>query len=60
MYTSDVVLNQKARVALGGGMAYCLPGSPVAGKPMAVQDTGAYARSGDKPMAGCLGVHGIL
>jgi hypothetical protein len=37
-YTSDVVLNQQARVAHGGGMADCLLGSPVARKPMA--DTG--------------------
>jgi hypothetical protein len=36
--TSDIVLNQQARVANGGGMADCLPGGPVAGKPMA--DTG--------------------
>jgi hypothetical protein len=36
--TSDVVLYQQARVAHGGGMAYCLPGGPVARKPMAVQD----------------------
>jgi hypothetical protein len=34
-YTSDVVLNEQARVAHGGGMADCLPGGPVAGKPMA-------------------------
>jgi hypothetical protein len=34
-YTSDVVLNQQARVVHGGGMADCLPGGPVAGKPMA-------------------------
>jgi hypothetical protein len=39
---SDVVLNQQARVVHGGGMADCLPGGPVAGKPMAVQDAGAY------------------
>jgi hypothetical protein len=38
VFTSDVVLNQQARVAHGGGMADCLPGGPVAGKPMA--DTG--------------------
>jgi hypothetical protein len=37
-YTSDVVLNQQARVAHEGGMADCLPDGPVAGKPMA--DTG--------------------
>jgi hypothetical protein len=34
MYTSDVVLNQQARVAHQGGMADCLPGGPVAGKTM--------------------------
>jgi hypothetical protein len=28
-YTSDVVLNQQARVAHQGGMADCLPGGPV-------------------------------
>jgi hypothetical protein len=59
-YTSDVVLNQQARVAHGGGMADCLPGGPVAGKPMTVQDAGAYGGSGDKPMAGCLVVHDIV
>jgi hypothetical protein len=59
-YTSDVVLNQQARVAHGGGMANCLPGGPVAEKPMAVQDAGAYGGSGDKPMAGCLVVHDIV
>jgi hypothetical protein len=32
-YTSDVVLNQQARVAHQGGMADCLPGGPVAGSP---------------------------
>jgi hypothetical protein len=37
-YTSDVVLNQQARVAHRGGMADCLPGGPVTGKTMA--DTG--------------------
>jgi hypothetical protein len=45
-YTSDVVLNQQARVPHGGGMADCLPGGPVAGKPMAVQDAGAYGGTG--------------
>jgi hypothetical protein len=30
-YTSDVVLNQQARVAHQGGVADCLPGGPVAG-----------------------------
>jgi hypothetical protein len=32
-YTSDVVLNQQARVAHGGGMADSLPVGPVAGSP---------------------------
>jgi hypothetical protein len=58
--TSDVVLNQQARVAHGGGMADCLLGGPVAGKPMVVQDIGAYGGSGDKLMAGCLVVHDIV
>jgi hypothetical protein len=56
-YTSDVVLNQQARVAHQGGMADCLPGSPVAGKTMAVLDSGAHGGSADRPMAGCLLVH---
>jgi hypothetical protein len=56
-YTSNVVLNQQARVAHRGGMADCLPGGPVAGDTMAVLDAGAYGGSGDKPMAGCLVVH---
>jgi hypothetical protein len=56
-YTSDVVLNQQARVAHQGGMADCLPGGPVAGETMAVLDAGAYGGSGDGPMAGCLVVH---
>jgi hypothetical protein len=59
-YTSDVVLNQQARVAHGGGMADSLPGGPVAGKPMAVHDAGAYGGSGDNPMAGYLVVHDIV
>jgi hypothetical protein len=37
-YTNDVVLNLQARLAHGGGMVDCLPGGPVAGKPMTVQD----------------------
>jgi hypothetical protein len=46
-YICDVVLNQQARVAHGGGMADSLPGSLVAGWPMAVlEDAGAY---GDFP-----------
>jgi hypothetical protein len=56
-YTSDVVLNQQARVAHRGGMADCLPGGPVAGNIMAVLDAGAYGGSEDRPMAGCLVVH---
>jgi hypothetical protein len=56
-YTSDVVLNQQARVAHQGGMVDCLPGGPVAGDTMAVLDAGAYGGSGDRPMAGWLVVH---
>jgi hypothetical protein len=56
-YTSDVVLNQQARVAHQGGMADCLPGGPVAGKTMAVLDAGTHGGSADKPMAGCLVEH---
>jgi hypothetical protein len=56
-YTSDVVLNQQARVDHQGGMADCLPGGLVAGDTMAVLEAGAYGGSGDKPMAGCLVVH---
>jgi hypothetical protein len=41
-------------------MADCLPGGPVAGKPMAVQDARAYGGSRDKPMAGCHVVHDIV
>jgi hypothetical protein len=41
-YTSDVVLNQQAKVAHQGGMADCLPGGTVAGNTMAVLDAGAY------------------
>jgi hypothetical protein len=59
-YTSDVVLNQQAKMAHGGGMADSLPGGPVAGKPMAVQDTGAYGGTGDRPMVGYLVVHDIV
>jgi hypothetical protein len=55
--TSDVVLNQQARVAHQGGMADCLPGGLVAGEIMAVLDAGAYGGSGDRPMAGCLVAH---
>jgi hypothetical protein len=56
-YTSDVILNQQARVAHQGGMADFLPGGPVAGETMAKLDAGAHGRSVDKPMAGCLVVH---
>jgi hypothetical protein len=56
-YTSDVVLNQQARVAHQGGMADCLPGDPVAGCPWRILDAGAHAGSGDMPMAGYLVVH---
>jgi hypothetical protein len=56
-YTSDVVLNQQARVAHKGGMADCLPGGPFAGETMAVLDAGAHGGSVDRPMAGCLVVH---
>jgi hypothetical protein len=46
-YTCDIVLNQQAKVAQGGGMADSLPDGPVAGWPMAVlEDAGAY---GDFP-----------
>jgi hypothetical protein len=33
-YTCNVVLNQQARVAHGGGMADSLPGGPVARRPL--------------------------
>jgi hypothetical protein len=56
-YTSNVVLNQQARVTHPGGMADCLPGGSVAGKTMTVLDAGAHGGSADKPMAGCLVVH---
>jgi hypothetical protein len=59
-YTSDIVLNQQARVAHGGGMVDCLPGGPVVGKAMTVQDAGAYGGSEDRPMTGCLVVHDIV
>jgi hypothetical protein len=48
-YTSDVVLNQQARVAHQGGMADCLPGGRVAGETMAVLDTEAHGGSADRP-----------
>jgi hypothetical protein len=56
-YTSDVVLDQQARVAHQDGMADCLPGGPVAAEIMAVLDAGAHGGSKDGPMAGCLVVH---
>jgi hypothetical protein len=56
-YTSDVVLNQQARVAHQGGMADCLPGGPVAGSPWRIPDAGAHGGSRDRPMAGCIVVH---
>jgi hypothetical protein len=55
--TSDVVLNQQARVAHQGGRADCLPGGPVAEEVMTVLDAEAHGGSVDKPMAGCLVVH---
>jgi hypothetical protein len=51
-YTSDVVLNQQARVAHQGWYGgFAIPGGPVAGVAMMVQDAGAYGGSRDKPMA---------
>jgi hypothetical protein len=51
-YTSDIVLNQQARVAhqewYGG---FAIPGSPVAEVATAVLDAGAYGGSLDKSMA---------
>jgi hypothetical protein len=41
-------------------MADSLPGGPVAGKAMAVQDARAYGVSEDRPMAGYLVVHDII
>jgi hypothetical protein len=52
-YTSDVVLNQQARVAHQGWYGgFAIPGGPVAEGSTAVLDAGAYGGSGDKPMAG--------
>jgi hypothetical protein len=56
-YTSDIVLNQQAKVAHQGGMADCLPGGPVAGSPWWILDAGAHGGSEDGPMAGSLVVH---
>jgi hypothetical protein len=51
-YTSDVVLNQQARVAHQGWYGgFAIPGGPVVEIAMAVLDAGAYGGSGDKPMA---------
>jgi hypothetical protein len=51
-YTSDVVLNQQARVAHQGWYdRFAIPGGPVAEVATAVLDAGAYGRSGDRPMA---------
>jgi hypothetical protein len=51
-YTSDVVLNQQARVAhpswYGG---FAIPGGPVAEANTAVLDVGAYGGSLDRSMA---------
>jgi hypothetical protein len=53
-YTSDVVLNQQARVAHQGWYGgFAIPGGPVAEVAMAVLDAGAYGRSEDRPMADC-------
>jgi hypothetical protein len=52
-YTSDVVLNQQARVAHHGWYGgFAIPGGPVAETNMAVLDAGAYGGSEDRPMAG--------
>jgi hypothetical protein len=53
-YTSDVVLNQQARVAHQGWYGgFAIPGGPVAEFATAVLDAGAYGGSGDRPMADC-------
>jgi hypothetical protein len=53
-YTSDVVLNQQARVAHQGWYGgFAIPGGPVAEVATAVLDAGAYGRSRDRPMADC-------
>jgi hypothetical protein len=52
-YTSDVVLNQQARVAHQGWYGgFAILGGPVAEVGTAVPDAGAYGGFGDKPMAG--------
>jgi hypothetical protein len=51
-YTSDVVLNQQARVAHQGWYGgFAIPGGLVAEVATAVLDAGAYGRSLDRPMA---------
>jgi hypothetical protein len=51
-YTSDVVLNQQARVAHQGWYGgFAIPGGPVAEVATAVLDGGAYGGSLDRPMA---------
>jgi hypothetical protein len=51
-YTSDVVLNQQARVAHQGWYGrFAIPGGPVNEVVMAVLDAGAYGRSLDMSMA---------
>jgi hypothetical protein len=50
-YTSDIVLNQQARVAHQGWYGgFAIPGSPVAEVATAVLDAGAYGGSLDKSM----------
>jgi hypothetical protein len=52
-YTSDVVLNQQARVAHQGWYGgFAIPGGPVAEVGTAVPDAGAYGGSGDWSMVG--------
>jgi hypothetical protein len=51
-YTSDVVLNQQARVAHQGWYGgFAIPGGPVAEVDTAVLDAGAYGGSLDRSMA---------
>jgi hypothetical protein len=51
-YTSDVILNQQARVAHQGWYGgFAIPGGPVAGVATMVLDAGAYGGSLDRPMA---------
>jgi hypothetical protein len=53
-YTSDVVLNQQARVAHQGWYSgFAIPGGPVAEDVTAVLEAGAYGGSEDRPMADC-------